>query len=299
MPSVKSTAAQQPSGSRVVVLGVAQDAGHPQLGCQRSCCAGIWEQPERHHLPAGLGIITKEGHRWMVEASPALPQQLHRLDGHCMRGENAPLLDGMLLTHAHMGHLVGLAYLGTEAAAVRDLPVYLPAGLANRLRDAVPWSALITEGRIRLHPLRDGDRFSIGADVTVEVLEVPHRREWSETLAFIIQGPGRRVLFLPDIDAWEGWSHDLQQLITDVDVAWIDGTFYADGELSRDMSAIPHPRVVHTMALLADAPQSVRSRVHFTHLNHTNPLLDLDSPQAKHVRSAGFHIAQEGEVVAL
>jgi len=279
-----------------MVLGVAQDSGHPQIGCTRPCCHAAWDDPRLQHLPAALGVVTERGERWMIEASPALPQQLHRLHRQAPRPTGAPLLDGMLLTHAHMGHLVGLAYLGTEAAAVRDLPVYLPAGLAERLRRAVPWSALVDEGRIVLHPLRSGDRLALSPQVSVEVIEVPHRREWSETLAFVISGPRQRALFLPDIDRW---AIDLEGLLAQVDVAWIDGTFYADGELDRDMSLIPHPRVVDTMARLADAPAAVRGRVRFSHLNHTNPLLDPDSPQAHAVRAAGFGIAREGSIVRL
>lgn len=283
----------------VVVLGTAQDGGHPQIGCYRPCCVDAWDDPALHHLPAALGIRTETGGRWLVEASPALPQQLHRLHRHAPRGPSQPLLDGLLLTHAHMGHLVGLAYLGTEAAAVRGLPVYLPAGLAARLQEAVPWSALVSEGRLKLHPLRHGDTLRLSDAVTVDVLEVPHRREWSETLAFVVSGPRRRVLFLPDIDDWESWSVSLPDLLQQVDVAWLDATFYADGELERDMSSIPHPRVVDTMRLLSSLPASVRARVRFSHLNHTNPLLDRNSPASAAVREAGFQIAWEGEVVEL
>lgn len=243
--------------------------------------------------------MTEDGARWMIEASPTLPQQLWRLHQHAPRPPGAPLLDGMLLTHAHMGHLIGLAHLGNEAAAVRELPVYLPAGLAEVLRTAAPWSALVQEGRLILHPIRHGQRVRLSAQVSVSAFEVPHRREWSETLAFIIEGPRRRALFLPDIDHWAGMDVSLPALLEGVDVAWIDGTFYADGELDRDMSRIPHPRVSDTMAMLADAPAALRSKVRFSHLNHTNPLLDLSSPQAQAVRDAGFQIAREGEVIGV
>jgi pyrroloquinoline quinone biosynthesis protein B len=198
-----------------------------------------------------------------------------------------------------MGHLIGLAHLGTESAAVSRLPVYLPAGLAEVLRRSMPWSTLIDEERILLRPLRSGDVVSLEAGLTVEAIEVPHRREHSETLAFIITGPDRRALFLPDIDSWDDGSVSLVTLLESVDVAWIDGTFYADGELGRDMSAIPHPRVVETMALLSDAPAELRGRVRFCHLNHTNPLLDPDSPQSLAVQAAGFLVAREGEVVGV
>jgi len=39
----------------------------------------------------------------------------------------------------------------------------------------------------------------------------------------------------------------------------------------------------------------VRSRVVFTHMNHTNPLLDPASPETQQVLSMGFKIARVGD----
>ena len=41
-------------------------------------------------------------------------------------------------------------------------------------------------------------------------------------------------------------------MIKIVDYALLDGTFYQDGELSRDMSKIPHPFVKESMMLFKD-----------------------------------------------
>ncbi|MEL6342720.1 MAG: MBL fold metallo-hydrolase [Myxococcota bacterium] len=287
------------STSQMVLLGVAQDAGHPQLGCMRSCCAPAWADPRRRHLPVALGLVGRGGRRFLVEATPALPEQLYRLEQFSPRAASSPLLDGLLLTHAHMGHLIGLAYLGREAAAVRDLPVYLPRGLADALRDALPWRLLLEQGHLRFIPIAAGETLLLGPGLHVEVLSVPHRREIAETVGFIFSGDARRVLFVPDIDAWSAWDRDLEALIASVDLALLDGTFFADGELERDMSEIPHPRVVETMARLSSAPASVRARVRFIHLNHTNPLLDPDSAASAQVRRAGFEIGTAGEALTL
>ena len=85
-------------------------------------------------------------------------------------------------------------------------------------------------------------------------------------------------------------------MIADADVAYLDGTFYADGELpGRDMSKIPHPFIAETMKRLAPLPASERAKVRFIHLNHTNPALDDDTDATSAIRAAGFGVAREGE----
>ena len=80
-----------------------------------------------------------------------------------------------------------------------------------------------------------------------------------------------------------------------VDLAFVDATFYNAAEVNhRDMSEIPHPFVVETMALLDDLPESERNKVHFIHMNHTNPLLDGESEASREVEAKGYRVAREG-----
>ncbi|MGB2465369.1 MAG: hypothetical protein ACPH96_01780, partial [Porticoccaceae bacterium] len=72
-------------------------------------------------------------------------------------------------------------------------------------------------------------------------------------------------------------------------------TFFGDGELpGRDMSAVPHPLVTETMDVLEHLPKDQHSKVWFIHMNHTNPLLDPNSKEAKLVIAAGYNIARPG-----
>lgn len=281
----------------VVVLGVAQDAGHPQAGCTRDCCAVAWEDPSRRHLPVSLALVDPEsGRRWLFDAGPALPEQLHRLDA--VAPARGPVLDGVFLTHAHMGHYTGLVHLGREGVGATGLPVWAMPRMAEVLRGGAPWSLLVTAGNADLRPLVAGEAVVLGPSLRVTPIEVVHRGEFSETVGFVIEGPARSLFFLPDIDRWDGF--DLRGLLGRVDVALLDGTFYADGELpGRDMSTIPHPLVTSTMSLLADLPADRRAAVRFIHLNHTNPLLDPSSPQSREVAGRGFGVAVEGERFSL
>jgi pyrroloquinoline quinone biosynthesis protein B len=146
-------------------------------------------------------------------------------------------------------------------------------------------------GNVTLMP---GPEATLGR-LRATALRVPHRDEYSETVAWRITGPNRSVLYLPDIDSWDAWDVAIEDVLATVDVAYLDGTFWADGELARDMTEIPHPRIRDTMARLARLPASERAKVRFLHLNHTNPVLDPASDEARAVAEAGFAVAVEGE----
>jgi pyrroloquinoline quinone biosynthesis protein B len=275
------------AAAEVVVLGVAQDGGHPQAGCTRACCAAAWDDPRRGHLVASLAVV--DGDRaWIVDATPDLPAQLHALQ------REGRTLAGVLLTHAHMGHYTGLLHLGREVMGASAVPVVALPRMAELLRTQEPWALSSRLGHVAVVDARPGEPVTLGSVVATPFL-VPHRDELSETVGWRLQGPTRTVVWLPDIDKWERWDTPLEDLLRGVDVAWLDGTFFADGELSRPMAEVPHPFVSETMARLATAPPELRAKVRFVHLNHTNPALDPASDAAARVRAAGFRVAAEGD----
>ena len=88
----------------------------------------------------------------------------------------------------------------------------------------------------------------------------------------------------------------LEELLASVDLAYVDGSFWADGEIpGRDMSDFPHPRITETMDRLADAPAATRAKVRFIHLNHTNPVNEAESRERAEILRRGFGVAQRGE----
>jgi pyrroloquinoline quinone biosynthesis protein B len=239
------------------------------------------------------------GRRWLFDASPDLPEQLERARGHggpaADAGGRPALFDGIFLTHAHIGHYTGLMYLGREAYGSETTTVHLSSRFAEFLSTSGPWDQLVQQERIELVPLAPGQRVELGAGLAVEALSVPHRDEYSDTVAFRITGPQRSLLYLPDIDKWERWERSLARELEQVDFALLDGTFYSGAELpGRDMSEIPHPFIVETLALLATLPRTTRARVVFTHLNHSNPAGDPTSSAAAAVRASGSSVAVEG-----
>ena len=92
----------------------------------------------------------------------------------------------------------------------------------------------------------------------------------------------------------------MEDLITEVDVAYLDGTFYADGEIpGRDMSTFPHPFIAHSMKRFATMPAGERAKIRFIHLNHSNPALKPSSAARRTIEKNGFRVAEEKERVEL
>ena len=293
----------------VLVLGTAQDGGRPQLGCEADCCRAARAEPERARRVTSLLLCDpRDGRRWLFDCTPDVEVQLGAAQDEPptrrREGPRPPLVDGIFLTHAHMGHYAGLLELGREAHAARALRTFVTERFAGFLLSNQPWSALVEQQHLDLVPLVPGEPVALAPDLVVTPFLVPHRDEFSDTLGFEIAGPGRTLVYLPDIDKWERWDEragpgQVEALLARCDVALLDGCFFADGELpGRAMADIPHPFMVESLARFAVLPAAERAKVHFTHLNHTNPAADPGPARAR-LEAHGLHVLAEGARFAL
>jgi pyrroloquinoline quinone biosynthesis protein B len=279
-----------------VVLGIAQDGGVPHIGCREDPCVAARRHPALRRRVASLGLVDeRSGRRFLIDATPDLPAQLESLyQGRGWADRGRPV-DGILLTHAHVGHYTGLMYLGREALGARAVPVYATPRLAGFLRGNGPWAQLVSLGQIELRDLTPGQAVSLSAELTVTPFLVPHRDEYSDTVGFRVRGPSRALLFIPDIDKWERWDRRLEDEVAEVDAALLDGTFLEAGEVpGRGLAEIPHPLVEETAARLSGS----RRNVLLIHLNHTNRLL-WDEGARRRLEARGLRVAREGQELPL
>jgi pyrroloquinoline quinone biosynthesis protein B len=170
--------------------------------------------------------------------------------------------------------------------------------MAEYLRTNGPWSQLVRLGNIKLEVFQPGEWFSLGDGISVKSFAVPHRDEYSDTMAFLIRGPKRTLLYVPDTDTWKTWTRPLTQIIEEekVDYALLDATFYSPDELpDRDVSKIKHPLVTDSMNLLEPLVKAGKVKVWFTHLNHSNPALEKDGAARKAIGTRGFRVLDEGD----
>lgn len=277
----------------IYVLGVVQDAGYPQSSCYAPHCMPGWEDVSKRRGATSIAVIEPSSSaKYLFEATPHMPAQLYDL--HLEAPDNTYSLDGVFLTHAHIGHYAGLMFFGHEAQGASDVPVFAMPRMAEFIRQNGPWSQLLSLNNIELNELNHEQKQPFSA-LSVTPFLVPHRDEFSETVGYRIEGPNKSALFIPDINKWDVWEQDIAELVKSVDYALLDATFYADGELgNRDMSQIPHPFVSESMDTFSHLSDSDKNKVWFIHFNHTNPLLDDNSPETLFVRSQGYNVATEG-----
>ena len=284
----------------IKILGTIQDAGYPQIGCMKACCREKWAETMQKKMITCLGLIDpKHRHTFMFEASPDFKMQ-SKLLSDCINKDSFSLPDALLLSHAHMGHYVGLMHLGREAMNASAQKVYAMPGMIDYLQNNGPWSLLDSLKNVVYVPLKADSLFVLNPRLSIEALLVPHRGEFSETVGFRIHSDQKKVLFIPDIDKWHLWDRDILEEIKKVDYALLDATFYKNGEVgNRDMSEIPHPFMEESMALFSALDSSNRAKIHFIHFNHSNPVLNPDSSALSAIKQQGYHLAVEGMDIEL
>ncbi len=254
-------AAPQSSSWEIMVLGVAQDAGIPQLGCEQELCRSIREGKRKPERVSSLGLVDRAtGHAYLFDATPDMVSQLGTLTG-----GKPP--SGVFLTHAHIGHYTGLMFFGRESLDARSVPVYGTERMVKYLTGDGPWSQLVTRSNIALTTLKPDAAVKLEPDLRVTPFLVPHRDEFTDTVGYLIERGTKRALFIPDIDQWSKWSRSIRELVDGVDLAFLDGTFASADELpGRTMTDSPHPLIPVTRELL----KGTRAQLWFIHVNHTN-----------------------------
>lgn len=277
----------------VVVLGTGQDAGVPQMGCETPFCKRAWSDPALREMVSSIALVDPDtGERWIFDATPDLPEQFGILKQ--VTRDRSNRIDGIFLTHAHIGHYTGLMYLGRESMNTSGVKVFAMPRMRQMLEANAPWSQLVSLKNIAIEPLADKTEVRLNSRITVEPFLVPHRDEFSETVGYRIKTSSKSLVFIPDIDKWSKWQTPLADVVKANDILLVDGTFYADGEIARPMSEVPHPFVTETMDLLKGLVASNRRKVHFIHFNHSNPLVQRDKKKLDEVRLRGFRVATTG-----
>jgi pyrroloquinoline quinone biosynthesis protein B len=294
----KSVKNENISKQYITVLGIAQDAGYPHIGCQKTCCAHFYNGHYKKQKVVSLGLVdTKNKQKWLFEASPDIATQLADLaQNHLKTGT---LIDGIFLTHAHIGHYTGLMYFGREAFGKKGTKVFAMPKMITYLTKNGPWSQLVELENIVFEKLQNEATIVLNTQLKVTPFIVPHRDEFSETVGYKIEGENKTALFIPDINKWQKWQKNIVAEVKKVDYAFLDATFFKDGEINRPMSEIPHPFIEETVHLFKDEDIATKNKILFIHFNHTNPALQNTATEKTTIEKLGFKFAFEGMQLAL
>ena len=286
------------SNQYITILGIAQDAGYPHINCENDCCKSFYDGSESRKLVSCLGLVDLvDNKKYIFDATPDFTEQTQELNTNHL--DNGYIIDGVFLTHAHIGHYTGLMYLGFEALGANKVPVYAMPRMKEYLETNGPWSQLLTFNNIDLKPLQNDSVVTLNRNLKVTPILVPHRDEFSETVGYKIEGQNKSALFIPDIDKWEKWERNIIEEVKKVDYAFVDASFFRDGEIDRDMSKIPHPFTTQTTTLFENEDLETKNKIHFIHFNHSNPTIKDSHRLKDSILNLGFRFAKEGDVYDL
>jgi pyrroloquinoline quinone biosynthesis protein B len=294
----------------VRVLGSAAGGGVPQWNCACANCSAARSglQPRRSQSTLA---VSAHGARWLLlNCSPDIGLQIESfapLQPQALRGTP---IDGVLVTDANVDHLGGLATLRQKgcyrfiirsSAVTRDIAISQPAfapfaSLPHR------WIAATLGERCEAADRDDVVEHAL----TVRMQNVPgttpgyagRRCVDGAVVAYEItsQTGGPTICFAP---VFTSIDVALRAAIERADVAFVDGTFYHDNELlaaqlldktARELGHQPVGGPDGTLAQL----RGIRTRIIFTHLNNSNPMLDPRSEAAEAIREFGAEIAFDG-----
>ena len=280
----------------ITVLGNVQDAGYPHIGCEKNCCNKNFNSSAVNFVTS-LGVTDLVDNKsFLFEATPDISKQLKFLNNNY---SSSTIVDGVFITHAHIGHYTGLMYFGREALGAQKVPVYVMPKMKQFLESNSPWNQLIDLDNVQLREIFKNKKITISKNLIIVPFTVPHRDEFSETVGYKIIGPNKSALFIPDINKWSLWDKDIVAEVKDVDYAFLDATFFKDGEVNRPMDEIPHPFIVETINLFKNESIQVKNKIHFIHFNHTNISLQYKNPVIDSIRKLGYNFARFGDQLSL
>lgn len=261
------------------ILGSAQDGGVPHLGCSCGACSAAREDKNKQRYSTSLKVYNENDVNYLFDASPDIRYQM-----------DEEFIDGIFLSHGHLGHITGLLYLGKESINSNMIGVHCSESVDEFLKENYPYRLLIDRNNIVVEPFdEDGSISMMG--MTVTPVPVVHRYVPTDMHAFRIQTDSTRLFYMTDIDYW---TDEAVEEVEEADVAIVDGCFWSKEEIDR-YERVPHPPIEESLEQFEDT----NTDIIFTHINHTNPVLDPDSEERQKVEDAGFRIAEEGMEIEL
>jgi pyrroloquinoline quinone biosynthesis protein B len=290
----------------VRVLGSAAGGGVPQWNCGCEHCVAAVSDPALARTGCSVAV-SADGSAWTVlNAAAELPSQLASFRAlRPRRGTRETPFAQLVLTDAELDHTLGLLMLRQAAALTVTATPSVRSLLEGVLRllggyltvawreitpgDGFPLDPSCPAGlRGRAIPVGSGKPPAyagtdpVPADAAVG-LQVSDLRGGS-----FVYAPCVPALTDALLDACRASSLIL-----------LDGTFFSDDELvrsgrSRTAGQLGHLPVGGPAGSLAQLEPAIRSKVVYTHLNNTNPLLAEQSAASEQVHRAGAAVAADG-----
>ncbi len=297
------------------MLGSGANGGVPQWDCCCPNCARARADPRLRRTRSSVAVSPDGGQQVLIDAGPDLKFQLEAA-GLTPRPEEAggafrqSRIEAVLLTHGHGDHTVGIAEFSTGKSF--SIPVYAPPDLVRFLFSSEGGGSYFGDlGRlsrdyVKPIPLSEGEKVRLLGGMSVEGFRIEHTDRLgdgsyfpSSTYGYEIEAEGKRFIYTPDLGRL---TEGLLERVEGADLFILDATFWWDDELGRVSGLnktsyeLGHVPAEESLDVLKGVEVG---RVVYTHLNHTNPMLDPDQGMAERVRGAGLEIAHDGMIIRI
>lgn len=299
------------AGLTARVLGAAAGGGFPQWNCGCRLCRLVraGDPGVRPATQASIAVSANETEWIVVGASPDLRQQILQTPSLWPRAglRDSPIA-AIVLIGGDVDALAGLLVLRERQA----FTVFAPRPMLdlldeNRIFDVLDPTMVRRETLVPLEPV------PCGGGLVLTLLPMPGKvplyledRGASEpepgaNYAALLEANGRSVVIAP---ACAEITAAVRRQLCRADLVFFDGTLFTDDEMivaglgqktGRRMGHVPVSGPGGTLEGLADLP----GRRILVHINNSNPIWHLDSPERRQVEATGFEIAYDGMEVRL
>jgi pyrroloquinoline quinone biosynthesis protein B len=298
----------------VRVLGSAAGGAVPQWNCGCLNCRAARDDKSLCRTTCSLAV-SGDGAQWvLLNAAGDLPFQFASFQPlHPPAGTRASPLAGVVLTDAELDHVLGLLALRQAARlhvagtpGVRGL--LERSGLLRLLRGylALEWQEIATGAGFPLNPSEPAGlqalAFAVGTGKPPAYAgPQPVRPDVTVGLQLTDPRTSGCLVYLPVLPVL---TDELAGVLQSASLILLDGTFFSEMELTevqgnRTARQLGHLPIDDPDGSLARLDPKIRSRVVYTHLNNTNPLLDPKSSASRKLGRTGAAVAADGQTYEL
>ena len=114
--------------------------------------AQAWNKPKLRKMTSSLAIVDPiSNQQWILDATPNITEQLQLLN----KNSGIRNIEGIFITHAHIGHYTGLMYFGKEGMNTSKTPVFVMPKMKKFIEGNAPWSQLVNSKNISLNLMKN------------------------------------------------------------------------------------------------------------------------------------------------